>query len=185
MTQLRAACEQGKVVSRGVRGDGRRLPRCPFSEAVTIATVPPGFRGCSRQRSQWMVVYLEASAQTKRTLPHSDCASVFQHPQRGSATTPKKGLQQGYPRPFPLPERFKELGWGRRSSAFGGCCGTIYQKVGTAFKTQQHAHEERFCRSPVRTASSFFPVSNDGKDNLTTMNRLPTKLATTTGGLAH
>jgi hypothetical protein len=63
--------------------------------------------------------------------------------------------------------------------------GTIYQKVGAAFKTQQHAHEERFCRSPVRTASSFFPVSNDGKDNLTTMNRLPTKLATTTGGLEH
>ena len=26
-----------------MRGDGRRLPRCPFSEAVTIATVPPGF----------------------------------------------------------------------------------------------------------------------------------------------
>ena len=83
----------------------------PFLRGRDDSYGAAGFRGCSRQRSQWMVVYLEASAQTKRTLPHSDCASVFQHPQRGSATTPKKGLQQGYPRPFPLPERFKALGW--------------------------------------------------------------------------
>ena len=47
----------------------------PFSEAVTIATVPPGFEVV--KQSQWIVVYLEASAQTKRTLPHSDCAFCF------------------------------------------------------------------------------------------------------------
>ena len=83
----------------------------PFSEAVTIATVPPGFEVVpGKDPNGWSFTWRLAPRRSELFLI-ATVLSVFQHPQRGSATTPKKGLQQGYPRPFPLPERFKELGW--------------------------------------------------------------------------
>ena len=111
MTQLRAACEQGKVVSRGVRGDGRRLPRCPFSAAVTIATVPPGFEVVpGKDPNGWSFTWRLAPRRSELFLI-ATVLLFFNIHSEDQRQLLKKGLQQGYPRPFPLPERFKELGW--------------------------------------------------------------------------
>ena len=175
------------MVSRGARGDGRRLPRCPFSAAVTIATVPPGFEVVpGKDPNGWSFTWRLAPRRSELFLI-ATVLLFFNIHSEDQRQLLKKACSRGILGRSHCRKGLKSCDGirCRRSSAFGGCCGTIYQKVGTAFKTQQHAHEERFCRSPLRTASSFFPVSNDGKDNLATMNRLPTKLATTTGGLAH